>query len=182
MAKTKWLLDPMHSELQFKIKHLMISNVSGALKNFQTEVETEDEDFSTAEINLIAQMDSISTNNEQRDAHLRNSDFFEVERYPELKFQSTKVEKTDSDTFALYGELTLKGVTKPVKLNVEFNGRTKDPWGNERAAFTVTGKINRTDWGVNFNSVMETGGVMLGEDVKINSELEFVKQEVGVLA
>jgi polyisoprenoid-binding protein YceI len=81
----------------------------------------------------------------------------------------------------LYGELTLKGVTKPVKLNVEFNGRTKDPWGNERAAFTVTGKINRTDWGVNFNSVMETGGVMLGEDVKINSELEFVKQEVAVL-
>ncbi|HXS57880.1 MAG TPA: YceI family protein [Hanamia sp.] len=182
MTKTKWLLDPMHSELQFKIKHLMISNVSGALKSFQAEVETEDEDFSTAKISLVAEMDSISTNNEQRDAHLRNSDFFEVEKYPELKFKSTKVEKTHSDTFALYGELTIKGVTNPVKLNVEFNGTTKDPWGGERAGFVVTGKINRADWGVNFNGVLETGGVLLGEEVKINSELEFVKQEVGVLA
>jgi polyisoprenoid-binding protein YceI len=182
MEKIKWLLDPMHSELQFKIKHLMISNVSGALKSFQAEVETEEEDFSTAEINLTAQMDSISTNNEQRDAHLRNSDFFEVDKYPELKFKSTKVEKIDADTFVLHGELTLKGVTKPVKLNVEFNGTTKDPWGGERAGFVVTGKINRADWGVNFNSALETGGVLLGEEVKIHSELEFVKQEVGVLA
>jgi polyisoprenoid-binding protein YceI len=172
----------MHSELQFKIKHLMISNVSGALKNFSAEVETEDEDFSTAKINLTAQMDSISTNNEQRDAHLRNSDFFEVEKYPELKFKSTKVEEVDSDTFMLQGELTMKGVTKPVKLNVEFNGATKDPWGGERAGFVITGKINRTDWGINFNSVLETGGVVLGEEVKINSEIELVKQEVGMLA
>jgi polyisoprenoid-binding protein YceI len=182
MEKIKWLLDPMHSELQFKIKHLMISNVSGTLKSFQAEVETEEEDFSTAEINLTAQMDSISTNNEQRDAHLRNPDFFEVDKYPELKFKSTKVEKVDADTFALHGELTLKGVTKPVKLNVEFNGTTKDPWGGERAGFVVTGKINRADWGVNFNSAFETGGVLLGEEVKIHSELEFVKQEVAVLA
>jgi polyisoprenoid-binding protein YceI len=182
MTKTKWLLDPMHSELQFKIKHLMISNVSGAFKKFSAEVETEDEDFSSAKINLAAQMDSISTNNEQRDAHLRNSDFFEVEKYPELKFKSTKVEKVDSDTFMLHGELTMKGVTKPVKLNVEFNGATKDPWGGERAGFVITGKINRADWGINFNSVLETGGVVLGEEVKINSEIELVKQEVGVLA
>ena len=182
MAKTKWLLDPMHSELQFKIKHLMISNVTGALKNFSAEVETEDEDFSTAKINLAAQMDSISTNNEQRDAHLRNSDFFEVEKYPELTFSSTKVEKVDNDTFVLHGELTMKGVTKPVKLNVEFNGATKDPWGGQRAGFMIRGKINRADWGVNFNSVLETGGVVLGEEVKINSEIELVKQEVEVLA
>ena len=181
MAKTKWLLDPMHSELQFKIKHLMISNVSGALKNFHAEVETEEEDFTTAKIILVAQMDSISTNNEQRDAHLRNSDFFEVEKYPELKFKSTKVERTANDIFALFGELTIKGVTKPVKLNVEFNGTTKDPWGGERAGFVVTGKINRADWGVNFNSVLETGGLMLGEEVKINSEIELVKQEAEVL-
>ncbi len=182
MTKTKWLLDPMHSELQFKIKHLMISNVSGALKNFHAEVETEEENFSTAKINLVAEMDSISTNNEQRDAHLRNSDFFEVEKYPELKFRSTKVEKTGSDIFALHGELTLKGITKPVKLNVEFNGTTKDPWGGERAGFVVTGKIKRADWGVSFNSALETGGVMLGDEVKINSEIELVKQEVEVLA
>jgi polyisoprenoid-binding protein YceI len=182
MAKTKWLSDPMHSELQFKIKHLMISNVSGSLKNFHAEVETEGEDFSTAKIDLTAQMDSISTNNEQRDSHLRNSDFFEVEKYPELLFKSTKIEKVDSDTFVLLGALTMKGITKPVKLNVEFNGATKDPWGGERAGFMISGKINRTDWGVNFNSILETGGVALGEEVRINSEIELVKQEVGVLA
>jgi polyisoprenoid-binding protein YceI len=182
MATTKWLLDPLHSELQFKIKHLMISNVSGALTSFKGEVETEEEDFSTAKISLVADMHSISTNNEQRDAHLRNSDFFEVEKYPELKFKSTKVEKTGSDTFALYGDLTLKGVTKPVKLHVEFNGTTSDPWGGERSGFVVTGKINRSDWGVNFNKALETGGLMLGEEVKINSEIELVKQDAGILA
>jgi polyisoprenoid-binding protein YceI len=180
MTKTKWLSDPMHSELQFKIKHLMISHVTGSLKNFHAEVETEDEDFSTAKINLAAKMDSISTNNEQRDTHLRTSDFFEVEKYPELQFKSTKVEKVDSDTFVLQGELTMKGITKRVKLNVEFNGTTKDPWGGERAGFLITGKINRTDWGVNFNSMLETGGVMLSEEVRISSEIQLVKQEIGV--
>jgi polyisoprenoid-binding protein YceI len=182
MAKTKWLSDTTHSELQFKIKHLMISNVSGSLKNFQAEVETEGEDFSTAKIKLAAQMDSISTNNEQRDAHLRNSDFFEVDKYPELLFRSTKIEKVDNDTFALQGELTMKGITKPVKLNVEYNGAAKDPWGGERAGFMITGKINRTDWGMTFNSILETGGVALGDEVRINSEIELVKQEVGVPA
>jgi polyisoprenoid-binding protein YceI len=182
MATTKWLLDPLHSELQFKIKHLMISNVSGSLTSFTGEVETEEEDFSTAKISLVADMHSISTNNEQRDAHLRNSDFFEVEKYPELKFKSTKVEKTGIDTFALYGDLSLKGATKPVKLHVEFNGTTSDPWGGERSGFVVTGKINRSDWGVTFNKALETGGLMLGEEVKINSEIELVKQDAGVLA
>jgi polyisoprenoid-binding protein YceI len=178
----KWSSDPMPSELQFKIKHLMISNVSGALKNFSAEVEAEDENFSTAKISLTAQMDSISTNNEQRDVHLRNSDFFEVGKYPELKFKSTKVQQADSDSFVLHGELTMKGVTKPVRLNVEFNGATKDPWGSERAGFTITGKINGADWGINFNSVLETGGVVLGEEIRIYSEIELVKQEVGMLA
>src|SRR5919107_771974 len=182
MATTKWVLDPTHSELGFKIKHLMISNVSGSLKSFEAEVETQGEDFTTAKINLSADMASISTNNDQRDAHLRNSDFFEVEKYPELKFTSTKLKKTDSDTFALFGDLTLKGVTRPVKLDVEFNGVTKDPWGGERAGFVVTGKINRSDWGVNFNGVLETGGVMLSEEVRITSEIQLVKQAVSVAA
>ena len=123
-------------------------------------------------------MASISTNNEQRDTHLRTSDFFEVEKYPELKFRSTKIEKIDSDTFDLYGELTLKGVTKPVKLDVEYNGVTKDPWGGERAGFVVTGKINRSDWALNFNAVLETGGMMLSEEVKIFSEVQLVKQVI----
>jgi len=182
MATTKWVLDPTHSELGFKIKHLMISSVSGSLKSFQAEVETNGEDFSTAQISLSADMASISTNNDLRDAHLRNSDFFEVEKYPELKFTSTRLEKTDSDTFALFGNLTIKGVTRPVKLNVEFNGVTKDPWGGERAGFVVTGKINRSEWGVNFNSVLETGGVALSEEVRIFSELQLVKQAVSIAA
>ena len=182
MAKTKWALDPTHSELGFKIKHLMITSVSGLFKNFEADVEMDEADFSLAQINLTAGMASISTNNEQRDAHLRTSDFFEVEKYPELKFRSTKVKKIDSDEFALYGELTLKGITKPVKLNVEYNGVTKDPWGGERAGFVVTGKINRSDWGVNFNGVLETGGVMLSEEVRINSEVQLVKQAVSIAA
>lgn len=121
-------------------------------------------------------MSSIFTNNEQRDAHLRNSDFFEVEKHPELYFISTKIEKTDNETFNVYGDLTMKGVTKPVKLQIEYSGVTKDPWGYERAGFSVNGKINRSDWGINFNSVMEAGGVAFGEEVKINSEVQLVKQ------
>src|SRR5687768_998605 len=122
MATTKWILDPTHSELSFKIRHLMITNISGSFKTFQAEAKTEGEDFSTAKINVTVDMASISTNNEHRDAHLRNADFFEVEKHPELKFVSTKVEAVDGDAFSLYGELTLKGVTKPVKLDVEYSG------------------------------------------------------------
>lgn len=179
---TKWALDPTHSNLGFKIKHLMISNVSGSFKNFNAELQSRGTDFSTAQINLTAAMESISTNQEQRDAHLRNADFFEVEKYPELTFTSKKVEKTDTDTFLLYGDLTLKGITKPVKLHVEFNGTVKDPWGNERAGFVITGKINRSEWGINFNAALETGGVVLSDEVRIHSEIELVKQGVSVAA
>jgi polyisoprenoid-binding protein YceI len=182
METTKWVLDPTHSILGFKIKHLMISNVSGSFKNFKAEVKTNQTDFSSAQINLTAEMESIQTNNEQRDAHLRSSDFFEVEKYPELKFKSTKVEKEDKDTFGLYGDLTLKGITKPVKLLVEYNGVVNDPWGGERAGFVITGKINRSDWGINFNGVLETGGVVLSDEVRVNSEIQLVKQAVSVAA
>jgi polyisoprenoid-binding protein YceI len=182
METTKWIVDPTHSELVFKIKHLMISNVSGSFTNFKAEVETNGMDFTDAQINLVAEMSSITTHNGQRDAHLRTSDFFEVNKYPELTFKSTKVEKAGDDAFDLYGELTLKGVTKLVKLRAEYNGVAKDPWGGERAGFVITGKINRSDWGVNFNGVLETGGVMLGEEVRIHSEIELVKQVVSVAA
>jgi len=182
METTKWVLDPTHSELGFKIKHLMITSVSGSFKNFRAEVITNDTDFSAAQINLTAEINSISTNNEQRDAHLRAADFFEVDKYPELKFRSTKVDKTGDDTFSVYGELTLKGVTKSLKLNAEYNGVAKDPWGGERAGFAITGKINRSDWGVSFNGVLETGGVVLSEEVRIHSEIELVKQVVSAVA
>jgi polyisoprenoid-binding protein YceI len=176
MAKTKWSLDLKHSELGFKIKHLMIANVSGFFKNFEMEAETENEDFSTAKIHLNADMKSISTNNEQRDAHLLNSDFFSVDEHPEMVFDSTLVEKLDDENFDIHGNLTLRSVTHPVILHVEYSGITKDPWGGTRAGFTVTGKIKRSQWGVNFNGILETGGAILGEEVKIISEIQLVKE------
>ena len=176
MAKTKWSLDLKHSELGFKIKHLMITSVSGFFKNFEIQAETDNEDFSTAKIHLNADMKSISTNNEQRDAHLQNSDFFSVDQHPEMVFNSTRVEKLDNEHFDLHGNLTLKSETHPVVLHVEYSGITKDPWGGVRAGFTVTGKIKRSQWAVNFNGVLETGGAVLGEEVKINSEIQLVKE------
>jgi len=178
MAKTKWVLDPTHSELGFKIKHLMITNVSGFFNSFQVQVagDTENDDFTRAKIRLKADMNSIYTKNEQRDAHLRNSDFFEADKHPEMIFESTRTEQVDQENFRLFGNLTLKNITRPVQLNVEYSGITKDPWGGERAGFTVTGKIKRSEWGVSFNGVLETGGAILGEEVKILSEIELVKQ------
>ena len=182
MKRTKWVLDPTHSEIGFRIKHLMITNVSGSFKNFEGSVETLGDDFSKATIRATIDMTSINTNNEQRDAHLRNSDFFEVDKYPQLTFESTDFKKLDDENFELTGDLTLKGVTREVTLNVEFSGVTRDPWGGERAGFIVTGKIRRSDFGVNFNGVMDTGGLMLGEEVKIHSEVQVVKQTEAVLA
>jgi polyisoprenoid-binding protein YceI len=176
MTHTKWSLDPTHSMLGFKVKHLMITNVSGSFKNFNVSVETNGTDFSTAAIQLKAEISSIDTNNAQRDGHLRSSDFFETEKFPEMIFESTKVEKVDEENYHVFGNLTLKGVTKPVKLNVEYGGLTKDPWGGERAGFVISGKINRADWGINFNAVLETGNLMLAEEVKINSEIQLIKQ------
>jgi len=182
MKTTKWVLDPTHSELSFKIRHLMISNVSGSIKDFQVSAETRDDDFSTAQISVVGDMASVSTNQEQRDTHLRTADFFEVEKHPQFQFKSTRIEKAGDGTFALYGDLTLKGITKPVQLNVEFNGIAKDPWGNQKAGFLITGRINRSEWGVNFNGVLETGGVMLSDEIKINSEIQMVKQVAPVPA
>ena len=181
MTKTKWTFDPIHSELGFKIKHLMITNVPGTFKNFEGLVETEAEDFATATISLKAKMASISTNNEQRDAHLRSPEFFDVEQFPELFFQSTQIEQEDQEHFVLQGNLTIKGLTKPVNLNLEYNGITPDPWGGERAGFSVTGKIKRTDYGMNFNSVLDTGGIGLSEEVKIFGEMQLVKQQAEML-
>jgi polyisoprenoid-binding protein YceI len=176
MATTKWTLDPAHSELGFKVRHLMISNVSGSFKDFTVEMETEENYFDKARITLTAQLASVFTNNEQRDTHLRTSDFFEAEKYPELRFKSTRIKKVDNDIFDLFGELTLKGITKPVNLTVEFSGVRNDPWGGERAGFTITGKLNRKDWGVNYNNLLETGGVAVSEEVKIIAEIQMVKQ------
>lgn len=182
MTTTKWVIDPTHSEIGFKIKHLMITNVSGKFETFEAEVQTEGDDFTTAQIEAKIPTASINTNNIQRDEHLRNSDFFEVDQHPEILFSSTKVEKVDEENFVVYGNLSLKGIVKPVKLDVEYSGATKDPWGNQKAGFVISGKINRSDFGLNFNAALETGGLVLGEEVKINSEVQLVKQAASVAA
>jgi polyisoprenoid-binding protein YceI len=182
MVNTKWAIDATHSEIGFKIRHLMITNVSGKFEGFEADVQTEDEDFATAQIEAKIRTSSINTNNLQRDEHLRNSDFFEVEKHPEILFNSTGIEKIDNDNFVLHGNLTLKGITKPIKLGVEYNGTSKDPWGNQKAGFVITGKINRGEFGLSFNAALESGGVVLGDEVKIHSEIQLVKQAAAVAA
>ncbi|HEY8734129.1 MAG TPA: YceI family protein [Puia sp.] len=175
MADIKWLLDPMHAEIQFKIRHLMISNVTGSFSKFNATVETTDDNFETAKVNFTAEVDSITTNNEQRDGHLKSADFFETGKYPILSFVSTKLEKVSGEDYILYGDLTFHGVTKNIKLNVEHGGVIRDPYGNTRTGFIVEGKINRKDYGLSWNAVTEAGGVVLSDDVKIHASVEFIK-------
>jgi polyisoprenoid-binding protein YceI len=177
MATVNWTLDPTHSEVQFKIKHLMITNVTGQFSDFNASVQTEDEDFMTAKISFTADIDSLTTNNEQRDNHLKSADFFDLVNYPLLKFVATKYENVDHDgSYELFGDLTVRNITKPIKLDVEFGGIIKDPWGNTRAGFTISGKINRKEYGLQWHAVTEAGGVVVSDDVRIHCNMEFIKQ------
>jgi polyisoprenoid-binding protein YceI len=182
MANTIWALDPAHSELQFKIKHLMISTVTGQFNQFEGSIETEGDDFTTAKVHLQAEVSSISTNNEQRDAHLRTGDFFDAQKYPVLVFEGVRMEKTGADEYRLHGTITMRGVSKKIILGAEFGGLTQDPWGNTRTGFSVTGKINRQDFGISFGTVSETGGLLLGDEVKIIANVQFVKQVMAQVA
>jgi len=176
ITKTKWTLDQAHSEIGFKVKHMMITNVSGSFGKFDVNVETDENDFNTAGIEFTAELDSISTGNADRDIHLKSADFFDAANFPRLEFVSSKFEKKDDEHYLLHGDLTIRGITKPVRFDVEFGGIGKDPWGNEKAGFSVTGKINRTDFKLNWNAALETGGVLVGEDVKLNAEIQLLKQ------
>jgi polyisoprenoid-binding protein YceI len=173
---TKWALDPTHSELGFKIKHLMISTVTGSFTDFTVETETTTDDFSDAVINAEVAVASINTNNSMRDEHLRTADFFEGEAFPKILFRSTTFEKLEDGSYNLTGDLTIRNIVKPVTLSVEYNGIAKDPWGNIKAGFAFEGKINRKDFGINYNAALETGGVLLSEEVKIFGEIQLVKQ------
>ena len=173
MKTTKWAIDPTHSEITFKVKHLMISNVKGEFKTFQANIDGED--FTTSTISANIDTTSIATNNNDRDTHLKSPDFFEVENYPEITFVSTSIKKIDDDDFKLVGNLTIKGVTKEIKLDTEFGGFMKDLYGNEKAGFSINGKLNRKDFGLNYNAALEAGGVMIGNEIKINAEIQFVK-------
>jgi polyisoprenoid-binding protein YceI len=171
---TKWSVDTMHSEIGFKVKHMMITNVKGEFKNFTVEVDGDD--IFKSVLNVTVDASSISTNSDQRDGHLKSADFFDAENHKELSFKSTSFKKKDDDEYELKGLLTIKGISKEVSLDVEFGGINKDPWGNEKAGFSFKGKINRKDWGLNWNAALETGGVLVSEEVKITGEIQFVKQ------
>lgn len=173
---TKWVMDPTHSEMLFKVKHLMITNVKGEFRKFDVEATTQGEDFSTAQISVNIDAASVFTNNDDRDNHLRSADFFEAEKYRELTFASTSMKKTGDDEYKLSGLLTIRGVSKPVELDVEFGGINKDPWGNLKAGFSLNGKISRKDWGLNWNAALETGGVLVSDEVKLSAEIQMVKQ------
>jgi polyisoprenoid-binding protein YceI len=154
----------------------MISNVTGSFKNFNGEIEMDDNDLSKAKISFEADVNSIFTNNDQRDAHLKNGDFFDAENHPKLTFKSRHMEKINEEEYKLHGFLNMRGIEKPVVLDVEYGGQTTDPWGNLRSGFSISGKLNRKDYGINFGAVSETGGVLLGDEVKINASAEFVQQ------
>ena len=178
----QWKTDPAHSEIQFKVKHLMITTVTGYFKKFDLEVETGTEDFATAKrIEFTADINSIDTNNAQRDTHLKSADFFDAEQYNQLRFVGTKYE-AESDEAKLYGNLTIKGVTKPVTLKVEFGGIVVDPYGQTKAGFTVDGKISRKEFGLTWNAVTEAGQIVVSDEIKIHAEMQLVKQEVLVNA
>ena len=166
---TKWNLDPAHSEITFKVRHMMISNVKGEFKNFSIDLESADDEFKNVKANAKIDTASISTNNTDRDNHLKSADFFNTEAHPQITFE------TDSLNDDITGNLTINGVTKPVKLEVDFGGINVDPWGQTKAGFSFEGKINRSDFGLNWNAALEAGGVMVSDEVKIAGELQFVK-------
>ena|SRR5579872_398972 len=176
MATTKWVLDPTHSEVEFKVKHLMISTVTGHFNSFSADVSMEGEDFSTAKATFIVDAASITTKNEQRDGHLKSPDFFDVAKYPQIKFTLTRIVNVDNDgSYNIYGDLTIRDVTKNVMLEVEFGGVIKDPWGNTRAGLTVSGKINRKEFGLAWHATTEAGGLVVSDEVRMHLALEFVK-------
>lgn len=173
ITKTKWNVDVAHSQIGFKVKHLMFSNVRGSFKEFDASIYTTGEDFMSAEIDFWLNPASINTGDEKRDTHLKAADFFDVENFKEIHFTGNTYEDVDKDgSYELYGDLTIKGIKKQIKLDVEFGGIVKDPWGNEKALFKINGKINRKDWGLNWNAALETGGILVSEEVWINCEVE----------
>ena len=177
MANIKWAVDPMHSEVQFKVKHLMITTVTGYFQNFNVEAETADDQFTSAEsVIFTADVNSINTNNEQRDTHLKSADFFDAENHGEIRFVSTRYENVGDDDYQLHGDLTIRGITKPITVKVEFGGIVVDPYGQTKAGFTVSGKISRKEFGLTWNAVTEAGSVVVSDEIRLLAEVQLVKQ------
>jgi polyisoprenoid-binding protein YceI len=171
-----WKIDPAHSEIQFKVKHLMITTVTGYFRNFDLEVETQTEDFSSASrIEFTAEIDSIDTNNAQRDAHLKSADFFDSENNKQIKFVGKEF-NADGDKANLKGDLSIRGTTKPITLNVEYGGIVVDPYGQTKAGFTVNGKISRKEYGLTWSAVTEAGQVVVSDEIRLLAEIQLIKQ------
>jgi polyisoprenoid-binding protein YceI len=173
--KTTWSIDPSHSKIGFKVKHLMISNVLGNFREFEGNIITEGDDLSTAAISLSLNSASVDTEAADRDAHLKSADFFDAENYPKITFEGNGLKDLGGDMYELTGNLVIKGIKKQIVLSVEYGGLMTDPWGNVKAGFSITGKINRKIWGLNWNAALEAGGVLVGEDVKITGDVQFAK-------
>lgn len=176
-TQTRWSVDQAHSEIAFKVRHLMIAYVKGTFKTFDASIYTNSDDFTTAEVDLWIDPASILTGDAKRDEHLKSPEFFDVGRHKQITFISSTMGKTDADgKQELWGELTMLGITKNVKLDVQFGGIAKDPWGNEKAGFTLSGKFKRSDWGLVWNATIETGGVMVSDEVSISCEIELINK------
>jgi len=176
-TQTKWTIDQAHCEIGFRVRHLMIAYVKGTFKTFDASIYTTSRDFTSAEIDLWIDPSSIDTGDTKRDEHLKSADFFDVNNHKQITFTSSTIGKPDTDgNHELWGELTMIGVTKNVKLNAQFGGIIKDPWGNEKAGFTISGKIKRSDWGLVWNANIETGGLMVSDEVTISCEIELINK------
>jgi len=169
-------IDAAHSEITFKVKHLMITNVTGSFTQFDATMESEAADFSDAKISFEADVNSVTTNNEQRDGHLKSDDFFAAEKFPKLTFVSKSFTKKSDDEYTLTGDLTIRDVTKTVDLAVEFGGNMVDPWGQAKAGFEINGKINRKEFGLGWGAVTEAGGVVVSDEVKLHLAVQMIKQ------
>jgi len=172
---TTWNVDPSHSNFEFAVRHLMISTVKGRFTDVKGAVQADDGDLTSGKVDITIAAASLDTREPQRDAHLRSPDFFDVEKFPTISFRSTRVERASGDTFRLVGDLTIHGITQEVALDVTREGRGKDPWGGERAGFSATTKIKRSAFGLMWNQLMETGGMVVGDDVKISVDIELIK-------
>jgi len=173
-AKTAWKLDPTHTTVEFSAKHLMISTVKGRITDIEGTIYTNENDPKSSSVEATLKAASIDTRTDQRDQHLRSADFLHVEQYPEIKFRSTRIEGSKQE-FKLTGDLTIRDVTRPITLDVTFEGQTKDPWGGERVGFSASGKIDRREFGLTWNLLLETGGLTVGNEIKINLEVEAIK-------
>lgn len=173
MSKIKWEVDPAHSQIQFSVRHMVISKIRGEFEKYDSWAMTDGENMEGADIHFSAETASVNTKVKMRDDHLRSDEFFKSEQFPHLTFKSTSLEKKDEENYVLKGDLTIRDVTKPIVLDVEFGGIITDPYGLRRAGFGVTGKLNRKEYGMTYNQLIETGGAIAGDEIKLDIHIEF---------